>query len=143
MIRSGALVWLPPNISVDSIMIMMMPGATGSQVHIQKRTPRRLFKAGLETRLLDMLVWRLARDDDIMHVAFAKPRAGDAYELRLFLQLLNGFTADVAHAAAQASDELIDHRFERSAVGHTAFDALGYELGKAVAAVALALHHAF
>jgi hypothetical protein len=52
----------------------------------------------------------------------------------VLLQLFDGGAAEVAHAGAQAADELVDHGFERAAMGHAAFDAFGDELGEAVAA---------
>ena len=54
------------------------------------------------------------------------------------LQLFDGAAAEVAHAGAQAADELVDHGFERAAMRNAAFDAFGDELGEAVAAVAFA-----
>ena len=56
----------------------------------------------------------------------------------VLLQRGNGAAAEVAHAGAQAADELEDHRFERAAMGNAAFDAFGNELGETVAAVAAA-----
>ena len=47
----------------------------------------------------------------------------------------NRSAAQVAHAGAETADELVDHGFERSAMRYTAFDALGYELGQAVAPI--------
>src|SRR6266702_4799148 len=133
ILRSGPLVLSEPINSVDSMAITAIPRSTGSQALIQKRAPRALF---------DMIVRRLAGDDHVMHMALAEPCAGDADELCVFLQLLDGFAAEVSHAGAQAADELVDHRFERPAIRDAAFDALGNELGKAVLAGTLALHHA-
>ncbi len=81
-----------------------------------------------------MVVGSFAGDDDVVDVAFAEAGAGDANELCLLLQLLDGCAAEIAHAGAQAADELVDHGLERSAVGHASLDAFGDELGEAVAA---------
>ena len=49
----------------------------------------------------------------------------------------------VAHAGAESADELVDHGFERAAIGDAAFDAFGDEFAEAVgAAVALAVDDA-
>ena len=56
------------------------------------------------------------------------------------LQLLDGGAAEVAHAGAQAADQLVDHGFERAAIGDAAFDAFGDKFAEAVGvAVALAV----
>ena len=48
------------------------------------------------------------------------------------LEFFDGGAAEIAHAGAEAADELVDHGFEGAAVGDAAFDALGDELGEAV-----------
>ena len=58
-----------------------------------------------------MVVGGFTGDDDVVDVAFAKAGAGDADELRLLLEVLDGGAAEVAHAGAEASDELVDHGF--------------------------------
>src|SRR5580698_3407923 len=94
-------------------------------------------------RLLDVVVWRFARDDHVVDMAFAQTSAGDAHKLSLLLQVRDGSAAEITHAGAQSADELIDHGLERPAIGHATLDAFGDELGKAVLAVAFALHDAF
>src|SRR5690606_38900863 len=61
-------------------------------------------------------------------LAFAHAGAGDAYELRLALELLDGRAPAVAHAGAQAAHQLVDHRRDRALVGDAALDALGHQL---------------
>ena len=51
-----------------------------------------------------------AGDDDIVNVAFADSGAGDAAEARLGLQFRDRRAAGVAHAGAQAADELVHER---------------------------------
>src|SRR5207248_8359482 len=43
------------------------------------------------------VVGGFAGDDDIVHVAFAHPRAGDAHELRALVQFVDGAAAGIAH----------------------------------------------
>ena len=57
---------------------------------------------------------------------------------RFCLQFLDCSAAEVAHAGTQSADELVDHGFERAAMGDAAFDAFGNELGEAILAVAFA-----
>ena len=85
-----------------------------------------------------MVVGGFAGDDDVVDVALAEAGVGDADEARVGLQLCDGAAAEVAHAGAQAADELVDHGFERAAVGDAAFDAFGDEFGEAVGAGAFA-----
>ena len=63
-----------------------------------------------------------------MDVRLAQARRGDADEARLLLKLFDIATARVAHARAQATDELRHHIRERSLVRHAAFDAFRHEL---------------
>src|ERR1035437_6584879 len=110
-----------------------IPKSTGSQAPIQKRAPRTLF---------DMVVRSLAGDDHVMHMAFTQTRARDAHKLRIFLQVLDCSAAEITHAGSKAANELVNHRFERSAVGNAPFDALRNKFSKAVLAGTLALHYA-
>src|ERR1700738_4634427 len=134
MARSGPLVWSAPIISVDSMAITMIPATTGHQALIQNAQRR---------RLLHMIVGRLAGDDDVVDMALPEAGVGDADKLRLLLQVLDGFAAQVAHAGLQAAYELVDHGLQRPAVGYAAFDALGHELRQPVLGGPLALDHAF
>src|ERR1700751_3284891 len=97
----------------------------------------------MTVRLLNVVVGCFARDDDIMHVAFAQARAGDTHKLSFLLQLLNAIATEVAHAGTKSADELINHGLERPAIGHAPLNAFRDELGEAVLPVALALHHTF
>ena len=47
---------------------------------------------------------------------------------RFALQCRNVGAAGVAHAGAQAADELMDHRGHAALVGHAALDAFGHQL---------------
>ena len=55
-------------------------------------------------------------------------RRGDAHETALHPQLVDGARTGVEHRLPQAAEQLVDHRRDRSAVGHLALDALGDEL---------------
>src|SRR5579875_722651 len=127
-----------------------MPAATGHQALIQNPARFRpadcrrwLARMAAPSGLLDMVVRRFARDDDVVHVALAQSGAGDAHKPRLLLQFANCSAAEIAHAGAQSADELVDHGLERPAIRHAAFNALGHKLGQAVLVGALALHYAF
>src|SRR6185369_15958883 len=60
-------------------------------------------------------------------------------ELRVARQVVERPRADVAHAGAEAADELLDDEGERALVGHAALDALGHELHAELGAL-LVLH---
>ena len=78
---------------------------------------------------LDAVVRRFLGDDHVVHVALAQARRGDAHEARAARAAPRAFGAPtVAHARAQAADELVDVDRERAAVRHAALDALGHEL---------------
>ncbi len=63
-----------------------------------------------------------------MDVRLAQACGGDANEARLVLKLADVAATRVAHAGAQAADELRDHLGERPLVRHAPFDAFGHEL---------------
>src|SRR5258707_6581909 len=69
------------------------------------------------------VVGGFAGDDDIVDVALAEAGRSDAHEFAALHQRLQVFGADVAHAAAQAADELVGQRGERTLAGYTAFHA--------------------
>src|SRR5947208_2868881 len=46
-------------------------------------------------------------DGDVVDVAFAQARAGDAHELRLFMELGQIASADITHCRAKTSGELM------------------------------------
>src|SRR4029453_7025951 len=50
------------------------------------------------------IVRRFAHDLDVVDVALAQARAGDAQELAVLLHVLDGAVAGVAHGRAQAAD---------------------------------------
>src|SRR6185295_10920613 len=77
----------------------------------------------------------------------AQPGAGDTDEVRALLHLRDGAAARIAHARAQATEELQDDLRDGAAVRHPALDTLGYELfvcraRLAVAVLAAAAHGA-
>src|SRR5271168_3685943 len=63
----------------------------------------------------------------VVRVALLEARPRDLNEPRV-LELFDGTGAAVAHAGAQAADELVGDRGEGAAVGHLAFDSLRNQL---------------
>src|SRR5690349_7284080 len=74
------------------------------------------------------IVRAFARDGDVVDMAFAKPGAGDAYELGLAMEVGQIARADIPHRRAQSPGELMHHIADRPLVRHLALDALGHEL---------------
>src|SRR5579859_475861 len=68
------------------------------------------------------VVRAFARDGHVMHVALALARPGDTDELRLGLEGAQARRPDIAHGGAQAADQLMQHRGDRSLVRHLALD---------------------
>src|SRR5699024_4165566 len=66
---------------------------------------------------------------DIVRVAFLQPRRGEADELALALEVIDGARADVEHRLPQTAGELMGDLLEVSTVGHAAFDVFGDEVG--------------
>src|SRR6185312_13203364 len=68
------------------------------------------------------------RNRDVVDVAFAQARAGDADELRLLVEFGEVAGADIAHRGAQAAGELVHDVADRALVRHLALDAFRHEL---------------
>src|SRR5438876_6904348 len=79
-------------------------------------------------RLLQVIVRRLAGDDDVVNVALAQAGAADADKARLLLQFGNAGAADVTHPRAQAADELLRHHRKRTAIGNPTFNSFRNKL---------------
>src|SRR4051795_4389130 len=78
------------------------------------------------------IVRRLARDGDVVDVAFAQASAGDADELRLLVQVLHVLGADIAHRGAETAGELVHDVADRALVGHLALDAFAHQFQRAL-----------
>jgi len=76
-------------------------------------------------RLLHAVVGGFLGDDYVVDVGFAEAGGGDTDEFAFFGELVQGASADVAHTAFEATDELIGEAAERSFIGDTAFDTFG------------------
>src|SRR5882724_5258087 len=79
--------------------------------------------------LLDRVVGGFLGDRDVVGMRLAEAGPADAHELRLGAELLDRLGAAVAHAGAQAADELVDEFAEPALERDHAFHALGDELG--------------
>ena len=55
------------------------------------------------------VVWCLAGDDHVMHMTLLEAGRGDADKLGMPAQSLDVAGADIAHAGAEAADQLVDH----------------------------------
>src|SRR5919197_1411899 len=91
------------------------------------RTGRSSRRASSSSTISATVIRRLLRDRDVVRVALAQPRAGDADEARV-LEVLDRGRAAVAHRLPQAADELVEDAAERPLVRHLALDPLGDEL---------------
>src|SRR5207244_5658091 len=74
------------------------------------------------------IVGTLARNGDVVGVALAEPRGGDAEEARLGAEFLQVRGADIAHRCAEAARELVQHAGSGTLVGHLPLDPLGHHL---------------
>src|SRR6267154_388645 len=74
------------------------------------------------------IVRAFTRNGDVVDVAFAQARAGDAHELRLLMEFREVARTDIAHRGAQATGELVHDVADRTFIRHLALDALGHQL---------------
>src|SRR6476646_7904361 len=74
------------------------------------------------------IVRALARDQHAVCVALVDRRRGDADKPRPFLQVGQILGAEVAHAGAQAADELVQHALGRALVRHLPLDPFRHQL---------------
>src|SRR4051812_37456135 len=86
-----------------------------------------------------VVVRRLFRDDHVVDVALAEALRGGADEPRRGAEVLDGLRAGVAHAGAEAADQLVEDRGERAAVRDATLDAFRHELLVGGAALAVAI----
>src|SRR5579885_2957214 len=73
--------------------------------------------------LLQTIVRSFLRDDHVVDVRLLESGGADADEARLLVKLADVAAARVAHAGAQAADELRHHVGERALVGDAPLDA--------------------
>src|SRR5580658_2237344 len=64
------------------------------------------------------VVRRFAGDVDVVDVALAQARGGDADEAAIALHLRDGAIAGIAHRRLEAPDELVDDVADRALVRH-------------------------
>src|ERR1700690_2036660 len=76
----------------------------------------------------DAVIRRLLRDRDVVYVALAHARAGDAHEGRSRAHLLDIVAAGVAHRRAQPACQLVQDGHQAALVGYAPLDAFGHEL---------------
>src|ERR1700722_8423874 len=74
------------------------------------------------------VVRALARDGDVVDMAFAQARASNAYELRLLVELGEVSCTDISHRRAQAARELMHDVADRALVGNLTLDPLRHQL---------------
>src|SRR5215469_16700310 len=75
-----------------------------------------------------MIVGSLARHGDVVNVALAQARSGDAHELRLAVEFVDGAAAGITHGGAKPADDLVHHRTHRPLIGDLAFHAFRHQL---------------
>src|SRR5271154_1204794 len=89
--------------------------------------------------LFDAVVGCFARDDYVVNVALAQAGGRNAHEVAALLEFIQICHAAVAHAAAQAADELIDEAGERTFIGDLSFDSFGDGLAALCTFLAIAI----
>src|SRR6185312_1508152 len=76
----------------------------------------------------DAVIGRLLGDRDVVHVALAYARTGNAHEARSCAHFLDVVTARIAHRRTQTASQLVEDRDQAPLVGYASLDALGHEL---------------
>src|SRR3546814_3352322 len=74
------------------------------------------------------IIRRLARDRNIVDMAFAQPGAGDLDEFRALAQVLEGAAAGIAHRRLHATDKLAAHILRRLLARHLPLAPFGNQL---------------
>src|SRR3546814_7435101 len=70
----------------------------------------------------------LARDCDVVDVAFAQTRVGDAHEFGALAEILEGAAAGITHRGLHAADHLVNDVLRGALERHLALNALGNQL---------------
>src|SRR5207248_3368566 len=101
--------------SVENVKMRLAQTTTSS--HSRKRKNPGLFH---------LIVGRLARDDDVVNVAFTQTGGSDSHKAAALLQFAKIGRTAISHAAAQPAGELVDETAERPLIRNAAFHALGH-----------------
>src|SRR2546430_6417687 len=96
---------------------------------------------------VELVVWSLFGDEDVMNVAFTQRGVGDLHKPRFCLKLRDCAHTAISHSGSQPADQLHDHGGEWSFKGDAAFDTFrnklpGQFLLLAVPVAAALLHRA-
>src|SRR6266508_2703819 len=95
--------------------------ATGINAATRRGTAKRI-------AVLQTVVRRFSRDDDIVRMRFTQPRSRDPNELCFGPERSDVTYPAIPHSAPQPANQLIDDVGDRAAVGDAPFDSLGDEL---------------
>src|SRR5678816_1811751 len=83
---------------------------------------------GPDALLVELVIGRFLRDDDIVDVGFLEARLGDLHEAGPFLEGGDVLAAAIPHAGAKTADQLGHQGRDAALVRHAPFDAFRYEL---------------
>ena len=83
---------------------------------------------GIQQSLAAGVVRSFGSHDDVMRMGFAQASVGDTDETATFRHFGDVVSADVEHGLVQATDHLVQHCVQRSAVRHFAFNAFRNDL---------------
>src|SRR4029079_12564527 len=97
----------------------------------------RLAPASYFTKLLYPAVGRVFHELRVVHVRFANAGGRDLDELRAGRQFGDRRAPAVAHRRPQSAHQLMDHRWQHTLVGPTAFDAFRHQLLRVAFAFAI------
>src|SRR5678810_882342 len=89
---------------------------------------RWLWMSAAKRALLRPVIGRLFDDGDVVHVAFAHARRGDAHELRPCAHLFDRAAAGIPHRSAQSARKLVHDGADGALVRHASLDAFRHEL---------------
>src|SRR4051794_32227738 len=86
-----------------------------------------LFAAGFAHHVLAGVVRRLFGDPDVVDMALAQTGAGHPHKASALMEFVDGVRAEIAHAGADAAQNLMDRVVERAFERHPTLDAFRNE----------------
>src|SRR4051812_45334500 len=81
---------------------------------------------------IKFVVGRFPRNVYVVHVAFPQSSGGYLHEFGPLMQVGNRVGPTVAHSGTNAAEQLVDRIRQSSAIGNTAFDALGNQFTRII-----------
>src|SRR5215469_16168446 len=91
----------------------------------------------IRARLLDTVIGRFLRDNDVVNVTFPQARGRDAQEAGALLKRADIVSAAVAHSGTESANKLVDQVSQRAFGSDPSFDSFRHQFARGILLVAV------